>query len=357
VKLSIATNWRADLVEALAPYPVKELFGSLRTTPVGGGRPSAILPEVSRREAEAHIRAVREAGWEFNYLLNGMCLGGAPLRDTEAALLEQLEWLEGLGVQTITAAHPFVLETVKAHFSGFRVKVSILPDLDTVTKVKNLEALGADEIALSIMANRDFEFLEAVVEAVGCDLTLLVNQACLYMCSQRLYHGAVNAHASMTGADDSGFGANYCLIKCAIEKLTDPVNLIKSRWIRPEDLSLYEAMGYETFKIAGREMDTPWLENAARAYSRRSLNGNLAEVLNGVAVLMSAGGPETRRLPFIDNRKLDGFLDHFRERRCRRHCVGCAHCAAVAKEAVNLFRDENARFVETLSAIAGSIVS
>ncbi len=358
MKLSIATNWTDDLVEALEPFPVKELFGSLSRTPIGGGRPSMFLPDIAKDAAERHIRKVLDRGWGFNYVLNALCVSAEAEAeaDVEAKLYDHLRWLDGLGVPVITAAHPLVLFAVKKHFPHIKVKISIIPDLDTVTKVHAFEKMGADEIGLSIMANRDFDFLERVIDAVQCELTLLVNQACLYMCPDRLYHGSINAHASTETADDPGFGAAYCLVKCSIQKLSHPVHLIKSPWIRPEDLPIYERLGFHTFKIAGREMDTPWLVNAARAYSDRSFDGNAAEILNGIAVMMAAGGPDTRMLPFIDNRRLDGFLHQFTERRCTRNCVGCGFCEAIAKDAVELHSDKNARFVETLKTIARGIV-
>ncbi|MBN2716379.1 MAG: U32 family peptidase [Deltaproteobacteria bacterium] len=347
MKLSIATNWTADLIAGLAPYPVADVYGSLPTTPVGSGRPAMFLPPITKEAAAEHIQLVHRKGMRFNYLFNGMCIGKRDFNAVERDLLPQLEWVQSLGVTLITVAHPTALGVVKKHCPQIRVKMSILSDFDSVQKVKALEQLGADDIALSIMFNRDFAFLDAVARATSCGLTLLLNQACLYMCAHRLNHGAINAHASLADAENDGFGINYVLMKCAIEKLQDPAALIKSRVIRPEDLPVYEALGYDTFKIAGREMDTPWLVNTARAYSQKRYDGNFCDLLNGVAVMMGSGHAN-RRMPFIDNRALDGFITRFTDGRCSGRCDDCGYCAKWASRSVNLFSGDNAALIDTL---------
>jgi collagenase-like PrtC family protease len=115
-------------------------------------------------------------------------------------------------------------------------------------------------------------------------------------------------------------------------------------------------MGYRTFKIAGREMTTDWLVNAASAYARRSYDGNLTDILNGIAVMMGGGGPESRKMPHIDNRKLDGFLEYFRTVKCSLGCETCTYCQAVADDVVEPYLEENRQFIETLAMISENIV-
>ena len=62
-------------------------------------------------------------------------------------------------------------------------------------------------------------------------------------------------------------------------RLEDPSLFIKSAWIRPEDLSRYEALGYTTFKLIERGMPSAELLKRVAAYSARRFDGNLAELL------------------------------------------------------------------------------
>jgi glycine betaine catabolism B len=55
--------------------------------------------------------------------------------------------------------------------------------------------------------------------------------------------------------------------------------IIKSAWIRPEDLPAYEAMGYTTFKLLERGIPSAELLRRVKAYSERRFDGNLAELL------------------------------------------------------------------------------
>ena len=53
-----------------------------------------------------------------------------------------------------------------------------------------------------------------------------------------------------------------------------------SRWIRPEDLHVYEALGVKEFKIIDRSRSTAWLLRATKAYASRRYDGNLLDILS-----------------------------------------------------------------------------
>ncbi len=55
------------------------------------------------------------------------------------------------------------------------------------------------------------------------------------------------SHASQAGHPSGGFLLDYCFLRCTRMKLADPVNYIRSDWIRPEDLHFI-------FKYYGRAM-------------------------------------------------------------------------------------------------------
>jgi len=69
-------------------------------------------------------------------------------------------------------------------------------------------------------------------------------------------------------------------VSCAVRAASDgSVAVIKSAWIRPEDLAVYEAMGYTTFKLLERGIPSAELLRRVKAYSERRFDGNLAELL------------------------------------------------------------------------------
>ena len=129
--------------------------------------------------------------------------------------------------------------------------------------------------------------------------------------------------------------------KCALEILTNKEALIKSRWVRPEDLVLYDSLGYSRFVLAGREMSTEWIVNAVKAYAERRYEGNLIDILSAPFLTGETALPREVKRPFIDNQKLGGFLEFFKTVDCRHHCHDCLYCRQVADEAVSTFEDEN----------------
>lgn len=360
MKLSVATNWDEKLLEDLSPYPVCELFGSLSNTPVGGGRPSFLLKDISLEQLGKYIRRVHQNGWKFNYLLNSICMGNREHEQGfKSTVLEHLGTLHEIGVDCITVASPYMIEFVKKHFPKFVVKVSIFLDVDGVAKAKCVESLGADNIKVSIMRNRDFEFLRELRKAVKCDLTLLVNQACLFQCPYTNYHGNINAHASVCEGRVEGPALMYCLLKCSVQKLKHPEQLIRSRWIRPEDLSIYEELGYDTFKISGREMSTERIVTTTKAYATRCYNGNLLDIMNGVTIMEGLpkkhGVPEIKT-PYVDNNALNGFLEFFTKQNCWNECFNCNYCKKISDKVVNTYQVENEMLVEILEYYGKSMI-
>jgi len=182
-----------------------------------------------------------------------------------------------IGIRHVTVSTPFLLEVIKARRPQFTVKVGIYAQVDTPRRAKFWEDLGADAINLeSFSINRDFSRLAAIREAVRCDLQLIANHCCLPNCPLQSYHQNGFAHSS----DGSRtIFIDYCFLRCSQMRLEDPSLFIKSAWIRPEDLSRYEAMGYTTFKLIERGMPSAELLKRVAAYSARRFDGNLAELL------------------------------------------------------------------------------
>jgi len=69
------------------------------------------------------------------------------------------------------------------------------------------------------------------------------------------------------------FFIDYCFMRCSRVRLTDPSQFIKSAWIRPEDLAVYEAMGYTSFKLLERGIPSAELLRRVKAYSERRFDG------------------------------------------------------------------------------------
>jgi collagenase-like PrtC family protease len=185
--------------------------------------------------------------------------------------------LGDMGVRRVTVSTPFLLELVKRRFPEFKVRVGIYAQVDTPRRARYWEGLGADAIVLeSFSINRNFRRLAAIRQAVRCDLELIANHVCLMNCPMQTYHQNGFAHAS---DDTRTLFIDYCFLRCSRLRLTDPSQFIKAAWIRPEDLAVYEALGYTTFKLLERGIPSAELLRRVKAYSERRFDENLAELL------------------------------------------------------------------------------
>jgi collagenase-like PrtC family protease len=358
VLLSVPTDWTDALLDGIRKLPVVELYGSLPATVTGGGRSAKILPDVTRDTARAHISRARDQGLEFNYLVNGACLGNREvLPEFKRALYDHLSWVAEAGVETVTVANIFVLDFVRTHFPALKVKTSIFMLATNLPTLRRLRASGADAVTLAQGDNRRFGLLKKLRRYIDGEIWLIANLACAYDCPALAYHANASAHDSQEPARDDAGANTYPILTCTLEKLRDARQLIRARWIRPEDLSVYEEMGFDRFKLAGRDAGTDWILNTAAAYAGRAWDGNLAEILDGFHYLRGwqrRAGNIPFQMPYIDNRRLDGFIDHFAANRCTDACDECGHCDRAARAAVALHREENQAFIDVIDAYAQS---
>ena len=395
MRLSVATNFDPALVEAMREYPVVELFGKLREDAIGGGRATYQLAHVSRRRLADHVRHARRSGIGFNYLLNAACLGNREMTRAGQREIEELAgWLCEIGVSSVTVSSPYLLTLVKTRYPALKVRVSVFGGVDRVRKAQMWEEMGADCIVLdSILVNRELAALERIRKAVRCDLELLVNNNCLSGCALSPMHMNALSHAGQEWHGNRGFLIDWCFLKCTEMKLRDPVNYIRSEWIRPEDLHVYEELGYDLFKIAERDIPTPIMITRVRAYAGRRYDGNLLDLVQPFAFREEKGGETySRRGPgwflrfflrpglvnplrmallkrladlrqmtgtvtgeppvTIDNRSLDGFLTRFLEAGCRDvDCAECHWCHEFARKAIRIDETARARALEAYEAV------
>lgn len=385
MRLSVATNFDPELVEQCRDYPVTELFGKLQTDAVGGGRAPYQLGKISRRQLSDHVRHVRDSGFAFNYLLNASCMGNREItRKGQKEINKLLDWINDIGVTAVTVASPFMLQMIKARHPHLKVRISVFGGVDRVRKAQMWEELGADCIVLdSILVNRELETLREIRKAVKCDLELMANNNCLTGCAMSPMHMNTLAHAGQAWHENKGFFIDWCFLKCTEMKLRNPVHYIRSEWIRPEDLPLYEEMGYDLFKLAERDIPTEMMMLRVKAYSERHYDGNLLDLIQAYAfkgvkenhsyykhglgwllrfILRPSLANPLRMLPlkrlaelrgmtrpiegkppvYIDNRALDGFMERFKTTSCVGvDCEECLWCHEFAAKAITI--DETSR--------------
>ena len=371
IKLHVATNWDLNLIDELANYPVSDLYGVSDHSIVGGGRPSFLLKKISEEDIADYIRKLHEKKMGFSYLLNAPCMNNMEYDPHyHKELLKYLQWISDIGADSVTVTIPFLIQLIKEQFPKLKIRVSTIAHVNSVNRAKFYEMLGADEITLDVMINRDFKTLEQIQKTVKCKIIVLLTDGCLYQCPFRHYHYNTLGHASQTFQQ---FERNYvdtCILNCSIIKFSNPTEVLKARWVRPEDLSHYEAIGIDDFKIAGRRMSTQWITSSVKAFSSRKYEGNLIDIIQGFSMsfggleqkdpnvkLTETLGKESKSKLYIDNTKLNGFIDFFKKQNCIAMCNECNYCEEWANKSVLLDKEESTRYVDTIKNYMNDIIT
>ncbi len=353
MKIRVSTNWDDKLIDALAETSTEEVYGKLTSDVIGGVRPAFLLPQIDRKQAEAHVRYAQERGIRFNYLINTMCLNNIHYsRKGYGEIVELLEWIGAIGVEIVTVGFPYMVRLVQEVLPGIKIKASSVCRINSVYRARQYEDLGVDEIVVDENINRDFDTLAAIRKAVDCELELISNPCCLHDCPHQPSHVAHDGHASQTHSMDNYCYLQYPYYNCTLKKFTNPVEIIKARWIRPEDMWAYEEIGYTKFKVVERFKKTDVLAATVHAYHNRRHVGNLVDILTltnpdsylapnlayfnkpdhvNVAKIIQVSDLMNfalRDFIHIDNSKFEGFVEFFRDNgSCRnRDCDKCGFC-------------------------------
>jgi collagenase-like PrtC family protease len=397
--LSVAYSFQPGLIEQLARFPqVREVYAKQDKDLIGGGRSSYTLRPVSRSCIARAVRTAKRHGIGFNYLLNGATLNGMEhTRKGQRAIRAQLDRLVGWGVSSVTVATPYLLRLVKAVYPSLSVRVGVFALVDNAHKARQWEDMGADTICVSAIAcNRDRHRLKTIRDAVSCELQLIVNASCMLHCSHELTHMHMLTNSSRRGDPLHGFCMDYCFLHCSSARLRDPTHYIRATWIRPEDLHLYEELGYHSFKIVERSSPAAAIVQRVRAYSRRCWDGNLLDIAGPTAQIDRRCGQRSGQLlrmlktmcrpdmikisrmlqmkryaalvlsntrpgcgdrarrdgVYIDNSSLQGLCRQVLARTCdTRECHACGLCERYAARAVTINED----FKHTALSLADSL--
>jgi collagenase-like PrtC family protease len=361
MKLLVPTNWDPDLILPLSKLEADvQLYGVLPTSMIGSGGSGPDNVRMVENQAEEYIEQAHSAGLKFDYILNAPSMGNMEWdENTHQELLTHLNWISSIGADSVTVTIPYLIELIKRQFPHLKVRVSTIAHVNSVARAKSFESLGADSITLDINVNRDFTLLKAIRNAVSCELTILLNNLCLYQCPYEYYHHDSLGHASQSYNPLNGHYADYCVIRCTLDRLRDTSQIIKCRWVRPEDIHVYEEIGIDMFKTSGRSMSAERILNAATAYSSRHYQGNLYDILNVITPKIEFGNSDlpgvqnnvTKPPPrfYIDNQALEGFMDFFRKQNCLSGCAHCDYCQRIANKVIRFDSGEVDEYIAMLN--------
>ncbi|ODS42918.1 MAG: hypothetical protein MSIBF_06565 [Candidatus Altiarchaeales archaeon IMC4] len=301
---------------------VQEIYLSGPPEYLASGR---IMPRLDIEGFTSILGKIHDMGLRANLILNSTCEGldWYHPKNVSSVIRYVKKMHTEHGLEAVTVANPLYLQRIRKELPKIEINASVLADIDSVQRAVFFKKLGADVIIPDRDINRDLELLKEVKEAVDCELKLMVNEGCLFKCPYRKFHFNMVSHWSKEGKTPK----DQFFFNCHHISRIDPSQILKSCWIRPEDLKKYSKIT-DYFKISGRTRDTEWIINAAKAYLNEGFNGNLLEImdsnLNEVRVRYNA---------FVDNKSLDGFLKKVAS--CDKNCFRCHYCDELATKIIN----------------------
>ena len=212
--------------------------------------------------------------------------------------------------------HPILQFPIPNYLRAVRIG-----DIDCLHKAVIFKKAGANAITPDVNINRNLKILKAIRERTGLELKLMVNEGCLFKCPFRKFHFNYISHKSRNPGNDGTRGEdNVFSLNCIQMTKSDPSQLLKSGWIRPEDTVRYGEIS-SFFKLVGRTSSKSMIVRSLEAYMRQTWDGDLLELMAGN--LYSYG---MSYLTHLDNRSLDavGFFEKVTS--CDRECIDCDFC-------------------------------
>lgn len=320
----------SELNNKYSESQVEETYGNITIDNLySSGRSIDVLPELDLNKLKNYVKYSKEHGIGFNYTLNAPSLKNMEI--TKSGIIKLKEFLNRLldmQIDSMTVSLPSLIEIIKSLTPDMRVKVSAISSVNTPNKALAYKKMGVDKIVIEEAVNRDFRTLENIIKSFDGKIELIVNVVCYKNCIYRTFH--YNSYIFDSVSYQSDY--KYYITRCSQRMLNDPSIFIKNSWIRPEDICHYYNRGIHHFKLQGRDI----IKNAdpARAveyYFKEAFDGNLWEL-----IMMF----DKNFIPsvYIDNKKLDGFLNPFIQKDyfCKNMCHECGYCNEYAKKAIDL---------------------
>ena len=424
ISFDLGCNFDYKLFDFVDEYDKKHaitsFFGKRKHDGLPGGRTASIIPDFTLDQFADYVKECKKRDITFNYLINPLSMDQNEIDPVVGKQIRDfIHNMYDLGIRAFTLNSPILIKYVKREFKDVFVTLGLYAYPTTIQHIEYWRNWGVDEITLDHGFNRRFDLLRKLLtqyKDTDLHLRVIANNLCLRECPFRLAHGCFVGHS-----DPEKFSMDYSLVNCAYKKVTHPAAILTAEFIRPEDVHFYRELAEETgnkhfsIKLIDRTRTTDFLHKVVKGYMTESYDGNLLDIVNwpraktiatrpdqaglengpqgapagAGAPPMGAGGPpagvpqmrwmerlkpeammaygRTMHLPklYVDNKKLDGFLEHFiNNNNCANSlCVNdiletgetapnaCAHCSSWAKKVISYDEAEVAQWKELCSGV------
>ena len=324
--LAVGHFYNADFQSACAAYlpRIKEVFfawpGVLSCRPAPD-----FTPDVRARLLD-DLRWARANGIELDTLFNCNCYGdhaiSPELENLVIGTLEAME-REGLFPDIVTTTSPFVMTVLRAHDPSVKIRLSVNMRVHGTLGYESMLELF-DMFYVTRERHRDLAYLAdcaAWAKAHGKGMGLQANSGCLRQCPFQTFHDNMHGH-NRIAQSEVGRKYDFSVFRCATNYARGNYEeFLRSTWIRPEDVPLYEPY-VDYVKLATRRHADPVA--ILKAYATYSYDGDLARLMDPLPKLPKQ----------FDNKALGRSPLWPEVRACAsaNDCRHCGRCTALMNE-------------------------
>ncbi len=344
IDLNIGNLWDDEFLDTvielnrkhLGKVRVKSMFGS-----IAGMTPTArAFDRIPYKDWDAvgvYVERCQKNNIAIRYTLNHSCIGS--MQDFHAywkrELKETVQGLHRIGVHEWTVTSPLLIHLLRELFPSDYIEVSTIAEVATLEQTYRWHELGANGVNVSTAINRDFDMLTEMAKG-PLRMSILANEACLYMCPWRRECYNLSSHNS---ARTEEYFHNFPFAWCNEYRMKHPSEWLKARLVLPQWMEAYYVhTGIDNFKLAFRTAPKDVALFILRVYMEQELDDNLLYLWPSIAHLGDTEEPIAQMIIPTEGLLRTGFLKYFIEggRKCGRvDCDDCGYCDAVFNKIVN----------------------
>lgn len=298
MKIIIDGEYNRDLIAHIKndKLPITHIIVHVPQSSIGNS--SIFLPKnlPSFSEFEEYTRLIQENGIIPIAGLDSTCQGNleAHIQQYEAnnSLFKKLNSLD---YKEILVSSPNNVGYVKANYPSMKIYLSYSQYVTSINRAKIFFKLGINSIILHPDIIRFFHALESFIkfkeishQSHKIDYILPLNLGCNWGCIHWYQHHNLQSHRTInspvlsdqeqiSNVDDE---FDYSLLYCWKKRLKEPVNILKSGWISPENVDFYKNMGYQNFLLFTSGFSTNKIIKLIKSYIDKSLEEPFNEYLN-----------------------------------------------------------------------------
>lgn len=316
---------------------IDSVYGSVSVLDRYTVRPKHRLPDIAMNTLGLHIQKLHESNIRFSYALNATYIGSkAEIYDKQKLLLSEIERLIDNGIDDVIVSHPYIAMLIRNRYN-IPIAISSATNIFSVNQMQYLhDEFGCRSFCLAPSFNRKIRMLEKMqvcLNSLQSHIELIVNELCclgfnngksVAPCIFR--ESCFDCHSENKTQNNDDLLEGYPQRICTGSRdRMQSASWAKAPVIRPEDIKKYSSIGIHYFKITGRTADTDALTAVLKGYMNFDYTGSVSHLWYMKGNTLG-----------IDNKKLDGFLNHWFED--RDHDCDSELCGTTCKYCDDFFR-------------------